>query len=119
MVGVGRMPHPEEEAEKQEGHDVQGGSGHCACAKVVIPGRIMQRFDPTPIPICVRPVARLRCGADRQLPAAPSCAAPADALFTNGITDCESPQQEFCNIIVGKADIAIPNAFSSESLPRT
>jgi hypothetical protein len=32
VVGVGRMPHPEEEAEKQEGHDVQGGSGHCARA---------------------------------------------------------------------------------------
>jgi len=51
VVGVGRMPHPEEEAEKQEGHDVQGGSGHCARAKVIIPGPIMQRFDPTPIPI--------------------------------------------------------------------
>jgi len=27
----------EKEAEKQEGHDVQGGSGHCARAKLVIP----------------------------------------------------------------------------------
>jgi hypothetical protein len=35
------MPHPEEEAEKQEGHDVQGGSSHCARAKVIIPGPIM------------------------------------------------------------------------------
>ena len=32
MVGVGRMPHPDEEAEKQEGHKVQDGSGHCARA---------------------------------------------------------------------------------------
>jgi len=52
VVGVGRMPHPEEEAEKQEGHDVKGGSGHCARAKMAIPGHCMQRFDPTPIPIC-------------------------------------------------------------------
>ena len=37
VVGVGRMPHPEEEAEKQEGHDVQGGSGHCARTKMAIP----------------------------------------------------------------------------------
>jgi hypothetical protein len=36
----GRMPHPEEEAEKQEGHDVQSGSGHCARAKLAIPGRL-------------------------------------------------------------------------------
>ena len=58
VVGVGRMPHPEEEAEKQEGHDVQGGSGHCARAKVMIPGPIMQGFDPTPIRIARRAVGR-------------------------------------------------------------
>ena len=34
VVGVGRMPHPEEEAEKQEGHDVQGGFSHCALFKM-------------------------------------------------------------------------------------
>jgi hypothetical protein len=51
------MPHPEEEAEKQEGHDVQGGSGHCARAKVVISGRIMQRFDPTQFPYARAPHA--------------------------------------------------------------
>ena len=47
------MTHPEEEAKKQEGHDAQGGSGHCARTKVAIPPAvIMQRFDATPIPIC-------------------------------------------------------------------
>ena len=39
-----------------------------------------------------------------QLPAAPSCA-PADDLFTNGITVRESSQQEFCNTIRSKAEI--------------
>jgi hypothetical protein len=33
------MPHPEEEAEKQEGHNVQGSSGHCARTKMAIPGQ--------------------------------------------------------------------------------
>ena len=40
-----------------------------------------------------------------RLPAAPSCAAPADALSTNGITDRESSQREFCNTIPPKVDI--------------
>jgi hypothetical protein len=52
MVGVGRMPHPEEEAEKQEGHDVEGGSGHfIARASRAIPRHTMQRFDPTTTPV--------------------------------------------------------------------
>ena len=46
VVGVGRMPHPEEEAEKQEGQDVQGGSGHCARTKMAIPGRYYAAFRP-------------------------------------------------------------------------
>jgi hypothetical protein len=37
VIGVGRMPHPKEEAEKQDRHDVQGGSGHRARFKVAIP----------------------------------------------------------------------------------
>jgi hypothetical protein len=40
VIGVSRMPHPEEEAENQEGHDVQGGSGHCACFKMTIPAEL-------------------------------------------------------------------------------
>jgi hypothetical protein len=40
-----------------------------------------------------------------QLPAAPSCAAPAGALSTNGITDRESSQREFCNTIASIADV--------------
>jgi hypothetical protein len=38
VVGVGRMPHPQEETEKQEGHDVQGGSGHCTLTKIAFRG---------------------------------------------------------------------------------
>ena len=57
MVGVGRMPHPEEEAEQQEGQDVQADSGHHARAKRVIPGHTMQRFDPPPTPICACPLS--------------------------------------------------------------
>jgi hypothetical protein len=34
VIGVGRVPHPEKEAENQEGRDVQGGFGHCARAKM-------------------------------------------------------------------------------------
>jgi hypothetical protein len=37
VIGVGRMPHPEEEAEKQKRHDVQGGFGHCLRASTAIP----------------------------------------------------------------------------------
>jgi hypothetical protein len=37
VVGVGRMPHPQEEAEKKEGHDVQGSSSHCKSFKMAIP----------------------------------------------------------------------------------
>ena len=43
-----------------------------------------------------------------RLPADPSCAAPADALSTNGITDRESSQREFCNTIPQSADIVGP-----------
>src|SRR6187551_1838518 len=39
------------------------------------------------------------------LPAAPSCAAPADAVSTNGIMVRDSHQREFCNTIPSKADI--------------
>ena len=46
VVGVGRMPHPEEEAEKQEGHDVQGGLGHCARFKMASKPRTFGRDHP-------------------------------------------------------------------------
>src|SRR5204863_9362003 len=38
------------------------------------------------------------------LPAAPSCAAPADAVSTNGIMVRDSHQREFCNTIRSTAD---------------
>ena len=41
----------------------------------------------------------------RSTPAAPSCAAPADALSTNGITVRESSQLEFCNTIGVRAEV--------------
>jgi hypothetical protein len=37
VVGVGCMPHPEEEAEKQKRQDIQGDFGHCARTKMAIP----------------------------------------------------------------------------------
>ena len=39
------------------------------------------------------------------LPAAPSCAAPADAVSTNGIMVRDSHQREFCNTIWSRADM--------------
>src|SRR3984885_10801524 len=39
------------------------------------------------------------------LPAAPSCAAPADAVSTNGIMVRDSHQRKFCNTILPIADI--------------
>src|SRR6476646_4579505 len=54
-----------------------------------------------------------------RLPADPSCAAPADALSTNGITDRESSQREFCNTIEGQADLVRSSADFSFDPVRT
>ncbi|MCS3978785.1 hypothetical protein M2191_003468 [Bradyrhizobium japonicum] len=42
MVGVGRMPHSEEEAEEQERQDIQGSSGHAHTLTWLSPGAIYQ-----------------------------------------------------------------------------
>ena len=62
VVGVGRMPHPEQEAENEERHDARGDSGHCARAMMAILGRIMQGFDRTPNPKCTAPGGRAALG---------------------------------------------------------
>jgi hypothetical protein len=55
MVGVGRMPHSEEEAEQQERQDIQGSSGHAHTLTWLSPSRNIQCLDPTtPIRVCVR-----------------------------------------------------------------
>jgi hypothetical protein len=50
-----------------------------------------------------------------RLPADPSCAAPADVLSTNGITDRESSQREFCNTIPPATDIVRVGRMSEKA----
>ena len=52
MVGISCMPHPEEEPEKQEGHDVQGGSGHCARFKMASEPRNFRADTPNGTSAC-------------------------------------------------------------------